>query len=86
MTDDVLDQITPDEVTDAPAAPDARHWRKELRDDQIVLWLDCADTGTNVISEEVLRELDTLLDDAKAATPKALVIRSAIAKAEGTTA
>ena len=77
MTDDVLDQITPDEVTDAPAAPDARHWRKETRDDQIVLWLDCADTGTNVISEEVLRELDTLLDDAKAATPKALVIRSA---------
>ncbi|MEQ9240147.1 3-hydroxyacyl-CoA dehydrogenase NAD-binding domain-containing protein [Roseovarius indicus] len=77
MTDDVLDQITPDEVTDAPTAPDARHWRKELRDDQIVLWLDCADTGTNVISEEVLRELDTLLDDAKAATPKALVIRSA---------
>uniref|UniRef100_UPI003B52CB6C 3-hydroxyacyl-CoA dehydrogenase NAD-binding domain-containing protein n=1 Tax=Roseovarius indicus TaxID=540747 RepID=UPI003B52CB6C len=77
MTDDVLDQITPDEVTDAPAAPDARHWRKELLDDQIVLWLDCADTGTNVISEEVLRELDTLLDDAKAATPKALVIRSA---------
>ena len=77
MTDDVLDQITPDEVTDAPAAPDARHWRMELRDDQIVLWLDCADTGTNVISEEVLRELDTLLDDAKAATPKALVIRSA---------
>ncbi|MGR3313613.1 3-hydroxyacyl-CoA dehydrogenase NAD-binding domain-containing protein [Roseovarius indicus] len=77
MTDDVLDQITPDEVTDAPTAPDARHWRKELRGDQIVLWLDCADTGTNVISEEVLRELDTLLDDAKAATPKALVIRSA---------
>lgn len=77
MTDDVLDQITPDEITDAPTAAEARHWRKETRDDQIVLWLDCAETGTNVISEEVLRELDTLLDTAKEAAPKALVIRSA---------
>ncbi|MEQ8899522.1 MAG: 3-hydroxyacyl-CoA dehydrogenase NAD-binding domain-containing protein [Roseovarius sp.] len=74
---DVLDEITPEEPTDAPTAPDARHWRKEATSNLITLWLDCADTGTNVISEAVLRELDTLLDDAKNAKPKALVIRSA---------
>ncbi|MDM8166719.1 3-hydroxyacyl-CoA dehydrogenase NAD-binding domain-containing protein [Roseovarius sp.] len=74
---DVLDKITPDETTDAPTAPDARNWRKEAKGDLTVLWLDCADTGTNVISEAVLRELDNLLDHVKAAQPKALVIRSA---------
>ncbi|MGR3322174.1 MAG: 3-hydroxyacyl-CoA dehydrogenase NAD-binding domain-containing protein [Pseudooceanicola sp.] len=74
---DVLDQITPDETTEAGKAPEARHWRREETEGRMTLWLDCAETGTNVISEAVLRELDTLLDDAKQAKPEALVIRSA---------
>ncbi|MBV7410739.1 3-hydroxyacyl-CoA dehydrogenase NAD-binding domain-containing protein [Maritimibacter sp. DP1N21-5] len=74
---DVLDKITPDETTDAPKAPETRHWRREERDGILTLWLDCADTGTNVISEAVLLELDSLLDAAKQAQPRALVIRSA---------
>ena len=74
---DVLDEITPDETTRTPKAPDAGHWRREERDGALTLWLDCEGTGTNVISEAVLRELDQLLDDAKQAQPEVLVIRSA---------
>jgi len=73
----VADQITPDETTDAPHAPDARNWRREEHGGIVTLWLDCEGTGPNTISEAVLRELDTLLDAAKQANPKALVIRSA---------
>lgn len=73
---DILDQITPNDATEAPKAPESRHWRRE--DGEVhTLWLDCAGTTTNVISEEVLRELDTLLDDAAHARPEVLVIRSA---------
>ncbi|TMV14986.1 3-hydroxyacyl-CoA dehydrogenase NAD-binding domain-containing protein [Arenibacterium halophilum] len=74
---DVLDEITPDESTKAPKAPGALNWRREEQNGTLTLWLDCADTGTNVISEAVLRELDTLLDDGKQARPDVLVIRSA---------
>jgi 3-hydroxyacyl-CoA dehydrogenase/enoyl-CoA hydratase/3-hydroxybutyryl-CoA epimerase len=74
---DVLDEITPDEATHAPKAPEALNWRQEERDGTLTLWLDCADTGTNTISEPVLRELDILLDAAKQARPKVLAIRSA---------
>jgi 3-hydroxyacyl-CoA dehydrogenase/enoyl-CoA hydratase/3-hydroxybutyryl-CoA epimerase len=74
---DVLDQITPDESTDAPKPAETAHWRREDRGGRITLWLDCEGTGTNVISEAVLRELDTLLDEAKHAQPDVLVIRSA---------
>lgn len=74
---DVLDEITPDEPTRAPMAPDARNWRYEVVDDIARLWLDCEGTGTNVISEAVLTELDGLLDHIKQAQPKALAIRSA---------
>ncbi|OWU83115.1 fatty-acid oxidation protein subunit alpha [Oceanicola sp. 22II-s10i] len=74
---DVLDEITPDAQTEAAPAPDCRHWRMETHDDILRLWLDCEGTGTNVISEAVLRELDALLDHAKGEAPKALVIRSA---------
>ena len=74
---DVLDEITPDETTDAPKAPEARHWRREEAGGKLQLWLDCEGTGTNVISEAVLRELDALLDEAHTAQPEALVIRSA---------
>ena len=74
---DVLDEITPDHTTDAPKAPDAQNWRQEDHDGTLTLWLDCAGTGTNIISEAVLRELDTLLDAAKQARPDVLAIRSA---------
>ncbi len=74
---DVLDQITPDTTTDAAHPPDASQWRLETVDDIMTLWLDCEGTGTNVISDTVLRELDRLLDHAKQAQPRALAIRSA---------
>ncbi|EAQ04832.1 putative fatty acid oxidation complex alpha subunit [Pseudooceanicola batsensis HTCC2597] len=74
---DVLDEITPDDTTEAPRAPDTVNWRRESAEGRLTLWLDCEDTGTNVISEAVLRELDTLLDEAKQAQPDVLVIRSA---------
>ncbi|WP_375176017.1 3-hydroxyacyl-CoA dehydrogenase NAD-binding domain-containing protein [Pseudooceanicola sp.] len=74
---DVLDEITPDETTTATHPPEAENWRREERGGTITLWLDCADTGTNVISEAVLRELDTLLDEVKEARPDVLAIRSA---------
>lgn len=73
---DILDQITPNDATQAPKAPETRHWRRE--DGEVhTLWLDCAGTTTNVISEEVLRELDALLDESAHARPEVLVIRSA---------
>lgn len=74
---DVLDQITPDTTTDAAHLPDASQWRLETADEIMTLWLDCEGTGTNVISDTVLRELDRLLDHAKQAQPRALAIRSA---------
>ncbi|WP_238373334.1 3-hydroxyacyl-CoA dehydrogenase NAD-binding domain-containing protein [Heliomarina baculiformis] len=74
---DVFDKITPDDTTEAPKAPAAQNWRLEENDGTRTLWLDCAGTGTNVISEAVLRELDTLLDEAKQAQPEVLAIRSA---------
>ncbi|MEL7312338.1 MAG: 3-hydroxyacyl-CoA dehydrogenase NAD-binding domain-containing protein [Pseudomonadota bacterium] len=54
------------------------HWRAE-RDDDNRLWLtlDKADSGANVLSGPVLRELDSLLDEAYTNPPKALLIRSA---------
>ena len=74
---DVLEHITHGEATEAQLAPDTRHWRREEQDGILTLWLDCAETGTNVISEQVLRDLDALLDHAQQAQPRALVIRSA---------
>ncbi|WP_156025960.1 3-hydroxyacyl-CoA dehydrogenase NAD-binding domain-containing protein [Sulfitobacter sp. 20_GPM-1509m] len=61
---------------DTPKPQGVANWRY-AQGDIAQLWLDCADTGTNVISEAVLRELDSLLDMAKADNPRALVIRSA---------
>ncbi len=61
---------------DTPRPEGVAHWRYGVGD-IAQLWLDCADTGTNVISESVLRELDDLLDRAKQDNPRALVIRSA---------
>ncbi|WP_373187998.1 3-hydroxyacyl-CoA dehydrogenase NAD-binding domain-containing protein [Halopseudomonas sp.] len=55
-----------------------RHWHLK-RDEQNIAWLlmDKADTSTNVLSEELLRELDAILDQLGGDKPKALVIRSA---------
>lgn len=75
---DVLNEITPDDTTDAPKAGEARNWRLETDAEGIAwLWLDCEGTGTNVISEAVLRELGDLVDRIKQEQPKGLVLRSA---------
>lgn len=66
-------RLAPEET---PKPQGVTNWRY-AQGDIAQLWLDCADTGTNVISEAVLRELDTLLDQIKGDRPSALVIRSA---------
>lgn len=55
-----------------------RHWHLK-RDGHNTAWLlmDKADTGTNVLSEALLRELDAILDQLGNDQPSALVIRSA---------
>lgn len=66
-------RLAPEET---PKPQGVTNWRY-AQGDIAQLWLDCADTGTNVISEAVLRELDTLLNQIKGDRPSALVIRSA---------
>lgn len=74
---DVLNPVSQMPVPqDTPRPEGIAHWRYGAGE-IAQLWLDCADTGTNVISEAVLRELDDLLDRAKQDKPRALVIRSA---------
>lgn len=76
---DPIDTLTADPAAEAGA--DAARpagltcWRRSEASGVVTLWLDCPGTGTNVISETVLRELDQLLGDLAGA--KALVIRSA---------
>lgn len=54
------------------------HWRLALGDDGIAwLTLDRAGESVNTLSEDVIRELDSMLDAAAEAKPRALVIRSA---------
>ncbi|GGD07976.1 3-hydroxyacyl-CoA dehydrogenase NAD-binding domain-containing protein [Halopseudomonas salina] len=68
----------------APLTSDGerQHWHFK-RDDHNVAWLlmDKADSSANVLSEELLRELDGILDKLASDRPAALVIRSA--KASG---
>ena len=74
---DVLEHLPKRLVPEDTLKPQGvANWRY-AQGDIAQLWLDCADTGTNVISEAVLRELDSLLDMAKTYNPRALVIRSA---------
>lgn len=56
---------------------DYQHWKTE-RDDDGRLWLgiDKADSGANVLSGPVLRELDAILDEAAASPPGAIIIYS----------
>ncbi|MCA0206292.1 MAG: enoyl-CoA hydratase/isomerase family protein [Proteobacteria bacterium] len=76
---DPIDTLTADPPAeagaDAPRAAGLTCWRRSDSVDVVTLWLDCPGTGTNVISETVLRELDALLGDL--ADARALVIRSA---------
>ncbi len=74
---DVLEQINRKPMPeDTPRPEGVKNWRY-APGDIAQLWLDCPDTGTNVISEAVLRELDQMLDQIKGEQPRALVIRSA---------
>jgi len=54
-----------------------RHWKLETDPDGLV-WLsfDKADASANVLSAEVMAELDAILDELQARSPRGLVIRS----------
>ena len=56
---------------------DRGHWRIERDSDQILwLWADKADASANVLSSEVLRELDGHLTRIRAEAPRGLVVLS----------
>lgn len=57
---------------------DQSHWKPEI-DDQGILWLmlDKKDTVTNVLSAEVLLQLDSILDKLLTELPTAVIFRSA---------
>lgn len=68
----------PDAAPEQPEFAKYAHWRLVLdRDNALWAILDKQDASTNTLSEAVLRELAGLLDEASAANPAALVIRSA---------
>ncbi|HUE45535.1 MAG TPA: hypothetical protein VMO81_04710, partial [Aestuariivirgaceae bacterium] len=60
----------PNAAPEQPAFATYRHWRLVL-DRENALWaiLDKADASTNTLSEDVLRELAALLEEARAANP-----------------
>ncbi len=82
MTGPVLQYLGETKLTLGPVGVVRDQWRQG-RDENGILWLalDKEDSGTNTISEEVLRGLDVALDEAERDLPTALVIRSA--KASG---
>jgi len=58
-------------------ASDYKHWKLETDRDKLVwLSLDQAGTSANVLSAEVMAELDRILDELRANNPRGLVIRS----------
>ena len=59
-------------------AGDYRHWKLETDGDKVV-WLsfDKAGSSTNVLSAEVMAELDRILDELAAQRPAGLIVRSA---------
>jgi 3-hydroxyacyl-CoA dehydrogenase/enoyl-CoA hydratase/3-hydroxybutyryl-CoA epimerase len=55
-----------------------RNWKLETDADNLVwLSLDKADASTNVLSAEVMSELDRILDELAAQKPRGLIVRSA---------
>ncbi|GMR21259.1 MAG: 3-hydroxyacyl-CoA dehydrogenase NAD-binding domain-containing protein [Gammaproteobacteria bacterium] len=58
----------------------SKHWTKEEHEDVVTLNLDVADQSANVLSREVLSELDTLLLSLAEKPPKGVIIRSAKAR------
>lgn len=78
MTGHVLEFLGETKLELGGATRREGNWRAG-RDGDGVLWLalDKADSGTNTISEEVIRELEGHVAAAEADLPKALVIRSA---------
>jgi len=59
-------------------ASDYKHWKSETdRDDILWLSFDKADASTNVLSAEVMAELDRIFDGLAAKPPRGLIIRSA---------
>lgn len=60
------------------SSENGRHWRIERDAEDIVwLWADKAESSANVLSSEVLRELDGHLQSLRAASPRAVVVLSA---------
>ncbi len=78
MTGHVLKHLGETKLELGAAGDRDGNWRTG-RDSDGILWLvlDKQDTGTNTISEDVIRELDTHITAAEADIPAALVIRSA---------
>lgn len=78
MTGHVLKHLGETKLELGAAGDRQGHWRTG-RDADDILWLvlDKEDTGTNTISEGVIRELGTHVAAAEKDVPKALVIRSA---------
>ena len=78
MTGHVLQFLGNTKLELGPVGAANGNWRS-ARDENGVLWLvlDKTDASVNVISTDVIRELDSLIAEAEADLPKALVIRSA---------
>lgn len=78
MNKPVLDYLDGTKLELGPVGARDGNWRTG-RDGDNILWLvlDKQDTGTNTISEEVIRELEGHIAAAEADLPKAVVIRSA---------
>ncbi|MCX7561236.1 3-hydroxyacyl-CoA dehydrogenase NAD-binding domain-containing protein [Sulfitobacter sp. F26204] len=78
MTGYVLQHLGETKLELGPSGVGDGHWRTG-RDGDDILWLvlDKRGTGTNTISEDVIRELDAHIAAAQKEVPKALVIRSA---------
>ena len=54
-----------------------KHWHLEAQEDHCVATLDVADASANVLSHDVLQELDALLDEVGQQSVAGLIIRSA---------
>ena len=75
---------TPETKADTPTPPAGsgpsparlNHWRLEVRDEVATLMLDVVGQAANVLSQEVLRELDQVLVELEAKPLKGLVIVS----------